>query len=231
MINSKYCVIGLGRFGAKIARQLAIRGAEVIALDNINEKVESLKDDVAQAITCDSSDLKILKDLKINECDAVIVAIGEDFESLILTVVNCLELKAKKIIARAGSSHQKLILEKLGINDILSPEEEVGNIVAERLIHPDFKTFLQLPDSYEIAEIKAPKNIHNKAVSDINFETEFNLSLITIKRLFEIKDKNEIKKEFHIIGAVMPNTIIYSSDELILLGKELDIERFIQLNK
>ncbi len=231
MIKSRFAVIGLGRFGGKIARQLARRGAEVIALDDNEDRVESLKDDVAVAITIDATDIKALKSFKIDEVDAVVVAIGENFEALVLTVVNLLELKIKRIIARAGSAHQKMILEKLGISETLSPEEEVGILVAERLIHPSVKTFLQLPDGFEIAEINAPKDIWNKSVKEIEFDTKYNLSLITVKRLFEIDKKGKIEKERHLLGVVLPTTIIYEFDEIIVMGKEIDIERFIEFNK
>jgi trk system potassium uptake protein len=231
MIKSRFAVIGLGRFGGKIARQLARRGAEVIAIDDTEDKVEALKEEVAMAITMDATDLKALKGYKIDEMDAVVVAIGENFEALVLTVVNLLELKIKRIIARAGSAHQKLILEKLGINETLSPEEEVGILVAERLIHPSVKTFLQLPDGFEIAEINAPKKIWNKTISEIRFEGDYNLSLITVKRLFEIDKRGKIEKERHLLGVVLPTTVIYEHDEIIIMGKEIDIERFIEINK
>ncbi|MDP2175763.1 MAG: TrkA family potassium uptake protein [Bacteroidota bacterium] len=229
-MKSRFAVIGLGRFGGKIARQLARRGAEVVAIDDAEERVEALKEEVALAITLDATDLKALKSFKIDEMDAVVVAIGENFEALVLTVVNLLELKIKRIIARAGSAHQKLILEKLGVMETLSPEEEVGILVAERLIHPSVKTFLQLPDGYEIAEINAPKKIWNKTIADIEFESSFNLTLITVKRLFEIDKKGKIEKERHLLGVVLPSTIIYENDEIIVMGKEIDIERFIEVN-
>lgn len=231
MIKAKFAVIGLGRFGGKIARQLARRGAEVVAIDEVEDKVEALKEDVALAITLDSTEIKALKSFKVEEMDAVVVAIGENFEALILTVVNLLELKVKRIIARAGSPHQKLILEKLGINETLSPEEEVGILVAERLIHPSVKTFLQLPDGFEIAEISAPPGIINQTIEKIEFDVRYNLTLITVKRLYEVDKKGKVEFERHLLGVVQNSTIIYEHDEIIIMGKEIDIERFIELNK
>ncbi|MES2617033.1 MAG: TrkA family potassium uptake protein [Bacteroidota bacterium] len=231
MINSRFAVIGLGRFGGKIARQLSRRGAEVIAIDTDAIKVDLLRDEVAHAVEADATEMKVLQSLKIEEMDAVVVAIGEDFESLILTVVNLLDMKIKRIIARAGSAHQKMILEKLGVTEILSPEEEVGILVAERLIHPSVKTFLQLPDGFEIAEVVAPDGVINKTVQQIEFEVKYNLSLITIKRLYEIDKRGTIEMERHLLGVVQPTTIIYKSDEIIVMGREIDIERFIQMNK
>src|SRR3954465_14092559 len=134
MIN-KFAVIGLGKFGTSIARTLASRGAEVLVMDVDPEKVELLKDEVAYAVALDSTDIKTLKAQNIESMDAVVIAIGDDFEDLLLTTVILLELNIKRIIARAGSKQQKMILEKMGVSEVLSPEDEVGKTVAEILLH------------------------------------------------------------------------------------------------
>jgi trk system potassium uptake protein len=230
-MNYRFAVIGMGRFGTKIALTLSQRGAEVIAIDSEESKVDPLRDDVAYAITMDSTDVKSLESVNIPEMDAVVVAIGENFEALLLTVAHLMDLNVKRIIARAGNRQQRMILEKMGIKEILSPEDEVGIIVAERLIHPSVMTFLQLPDEYEIAEIRPPKGIWNRAVGDIHMQEKYELNLITIKREYEVMDhNNQPVKEAHIFGIPKDNTVIYDTDTVIILGKERDIERFIEIN-
>lgn len=155
-MNYRFAVIGLGRFGSRIARTLSLRGAEVMAIDNDEAHVDSLRDDVASPVIMDSTDNKALKSQRLDTMDAVVVAIGENFEALLLTVTHLMELKIKRIIARASNEHQLKILKKLGVEEILSPEDEVGILVAERLVHPSIKTFLQLSDDYEISEILPP---------------------------------------------------------------------------
>lgn len=103
--------------------------------------------------------------------------------------------------------------------------------MAERLIHPSVKTFLQLPDGYEIAEIQAPKGIINLSIEKIEFDVKYNLRLITIKRLYEVDKRSGVEYERHLLGVVQSSTIIYEQDEIIIMGKEIDIERFIELNK
>ena len=90
--------------------------------------------------------------------DAAIVAIGENFEATVLTTLNLLDLEIPRIIVRANDANQHRILSSLGVKEILSPESEVASVVSERLINPSIRGFLQLPDEYEIAEIKAPRN-------------------------------------------------------------------------
>ena len=220
-MNYRFAVIGMGRFGTKIAKTLSQRGAEVIAIDSEESRVDVLRDDVAYAITMDSTDVKALE----------AVNIGENFEALLLTVAHLMDMNVKRIIARAGNRQQNMILQKMGIKEILSPEDEVGIIVAERLIHPSVMTFLQLPDEYEIAEIKPPKGIWNKTVGDIQMQVKYELNLITIKREYEVMSENgQPVKEAHIFGIPKDNTIIYDTDTIIVLGKEQDVERFIEIN-
>lgn len=230
-MNYRFAVIGLGRFGTKIAKTLSHRGAEVIAIDSDDSKVDYLRDDVGYAITMDSTDVKALEAVNISDMDAVVVAIGENFEALLLTVAHLMDLKVKRIIARAGNKQQNMILQKMGIKEILSPEDEVGIIVAERLIHPSVMTFLQLPDDYEIAEIKPPKKTWTKTLGQIQMQEKYELHMITIKREYEVTGDDGLPiKETHIFGIPKENTIIYDTDTLIVLGKEKDIERFIEIN-
>lgn len=230
-MNYRFAVIGLGRFGTKIARTLSQRGAEVIAIDVDVDKVDALRDDVSHAVNLDSTDIKALLSQRIQDTDAVVVAIGENFEALLLTVVLLMDLKVNRLIARASTAHQRLILEKMGVKEILSPENEVGVLVAERLLHPSVMTFLQLSGEYEIAEILPPREVHNKTVGELKLREKYNLNLITLKREFEIEKKGEPTKENQIIGVPQDNTVIYDTDSMILMGKEADIERFIEINK
>ncbi len=230
-MNYRFAVIGLGRFGTKIARTLSQRGAEVLAIDFEDTKTDNLRDDVAYAVTMDSTDIKALQSQRIQDVDAVVVAIGENFEALLLTTAHLLDMKVKRVIARAATPQQRMILEKMGVTEILSPEDEVGILVAERLLHPSVMTFLQLPDGYEIAEIVPPKGVWNKTVGDIQLREIYNLNLITLKREYEMEKNGEITREKHILGVPKSDTIIYETDTLILLGQEVDIERFIEVNR
>lgn len=230
-MNYRFAVIGLGRFGSRIARTLSMRGAEVMAIDNDEGHVDSLRDDVASPVIMDSTDFKALKSQRLDTMDAVVVAIGENFEALLLTVTHLMELKIKRIIARASNEHQHKILKKLGVEEILSPEDEVGILVAERLVHPSIKTFLQLSDDYEISEILPPRKIVNMSVAEISFREKFDLNLISIKRDFETEVNGELVFEKHLLGVPKHNTIIYETDTIIVMGKNADIERFIELNR
>lgn len=231
LTGTKFGVIGVGKYGATIAKSLAKKGAEVIAIDVYEDRIDAIKDDVALAITLDSTDIKALESQNIQDLDAVIVAIGENFQAVILTAVNLMELNTKRIIARASGKQQKLILEKIGIAEILTPEDEVATLVAERLMNPSVVSFLQFPDGYEIAEVKAPKAIANKSIEEIGLRNKYQLTLVTIKREFEQIEGGEKKIKQHIIGVPNSETVIYESDTIVLFGTEKDIEKFIEINR
>lgn len=230
MKGKKFSVIGMGKYGKSIAKILTERNAEVIAVDNREEMVEDISDDVALAITMDATDIKALRAQNIHETDAVVVAIGANFEALLLCCVQLLELGAKRIIARANDVRQKVILEKMGVTEILEPEKEIGLLVAEQLINPNIISFLQLPDDYEVAEIKPPADCANRTVKDIGLRSKYKLNLITIKRAYEFQEDDEVTKEEHILGVPESDTIIKETDTIIVFGTSQDIKRFIEIN-
>lgn len=231
MIYSKFAVIGVGKYGATIAKRLAEKGAQVFAFDNKEEKIEAIKEDVAFSVTMDTTDPKALSNQNLSEMDAVVVAIGENFEATILTCVHLVDIGVKRIIARASGSQQKLILEKIGIQEILTPEDEVAFVVREKLINPSILSFLQLPDDYEIAEIKPPRGILNRTIDDIDFRNRYQLTLVTMKREYEIKKKGVYSTEQHIIGVPTGDTLIESTDTLLVFGTAKHVQRFIDINE
>ena len=229
-MNNKFAVIGLGQFGNSIARTLANRGAEVLAIDIDLEKVEDLKDEVAYAVALDSTDLRALTAQNIVDVDAVVVAIGENFEGLLLTTVLLQELKVKRIIARAANAQQRMILGKMGVEEILSPEDTVGISVAEMLLHPNMRSFLSLGDDYEIVEITTPRRIIDQSIKEVGLREKYQLNLITIKREFEEQVSGELEKVHHIIGVPTGETLLKESDIIILLGKAESVNKFIEVN-
>jgi len=230
MRGTKFSVIGMGKYGRSIAQILSDRGAEVIAIDNREEYIEEVEDIVALAVTMDATDGKALESQNIHESDAVVVAIGTNFEALLLCCVQLKELGVKRIIARSNDENQKKILQKIGIEEILEPEKEIGVLVAEQLINPSIVSFLQLPDDYEVAEIKPPKDIESRTVEEIGLRSKYRLNLITIKRCFEEDNGDSVEVVQHILGVPTSNTIIQSTDTLIVFGTSRDIKRFIEIN-
>lgn len=218
----KFAVIGLGQFGSAIARKLSMKGAEVIAVDTDEEKVEAIREDVAYSVTLDATDQKALESQDLCKMDAVIVSIGQNFQDLLLCCFQLQELKINRIIARAQGATQRRILEKMGIQEILSPEDEVANNVAEQLMNPGVLMCFELPDGYEIVEIKAPKALYDRTLGDIGLREKYKLNLVTLLRT----ENNE----HHIFGVPNAETVVEEGDIIVVFGTVRDIERFIEIN-
>jgi trk system potassium uptake protein TrkA len=231
MNYSKFAVIGVGRYGATIARGLADKGAQVFAFDPDEEKIEGIKDDVAFAVTMDATDARALEMQNVDEMDAAVVAIGENFEATVLTCVHLMDLGVKRVIARASGDHQRLILEKIGITEILTPENEVAYVVREKLLNPNIVSFLQLPDDHEIAEIRAPRGCIGRTIDHVGFRNKYEMTLITIKREYCLTKNGEECKEQHIIGVPKSDMLIEDSDTLVVFGAAKSVERFIEINE
>ncbi len=231
MKTEKFAVIGIGHFGRAISLTLSKKGAEVMCIDINSELIDAISDDVAYAVTLDATDKKALLSQDIKDFDAIVVAIGQNFEKRLLCAAVLLDLGVKRIICRSLGKSQRLILEKMGITEILSPEDEIALIVAERLLNPSIVSYLQLPDDYRIAEVIAPRKLSGRTLGDIDIRDRYKLSLITIKREFKEIVQNKDCIIQHIIGVPDSKTIIQPKDNLVLFGKTRDIDKFIEINQ
>lgn len=225
--SSRFAVFGIGRYGTQIALALASKGAEVFTYDNDPLRTESIKDDVALAVTLDSTDIRTLQAQKVQDMDAAVVAIGENFEATVLTALNLLDLKVPRVIVRANGNHQMRILRSLGIEEILSPESEVANVISERLIHPNIGGFLRLPDDYEIAEIHAPVHCIGRTLGSIDLTNRYDLRLITIRRQFPEEAGGAAE---HVIGVPKADMVLTETDVLVVFGSLNAVERFLEIN-
>lgn len=227
MKSMRYVVIGIGKYGSRIALEMAGRGAEVFAIDCVEERVEDVADDVAIAITMDSTDPKALRSQKLEGMDAAVVAIGENFEATVLTTLNLMDLGIPRVIVRASGRDQERILRKLGIEEILAPETEFAGIVAERLMNPNLRGFLELPDDYEIAEIKAPTGCVGRTLGDIDLTNRYELRLITIRRTYNEQGEDQE----HLIGIPRPDTTVEKTDTLVVFGTLGSVNRLLEVNE
>lgn len=229
-MNNKFAVIGLGVFGSAIARKLSARGADVMAIDENEERIQLIAQDVAYAVKLDATNSAALESQNLKSVDAAVVSIGSSFQKMLLCVFQLQELGVKKIIARAQGPVQLKILEKMGVDEILSPEVEVANNVAEQLTNPGVKMCVELPDNYEIIEVEAPSKIIGRTLEDIGLRKKYNLNMVTVLKKTTSSEGDEEKTEHHIYGVPEPDSIIAEGDMLVLFGLNNDVNRFIEIN-
>jgi len=219
MAIKQYAVIGLGRFGTSVARRLYEAGQEVLGIDANEEKVEDAELFVTHAVVADTTEAKALRAIGISNFDCVIVAIGNDMQSSILTVSLLKELGVKKVIAKALGKRHGQVLEKVGADWIIYPERDMGERVANQLLSPNMLNYIELSKEHSIEEIMIPSKMAEKSLRDLDIRAQYNVSVIAIVR------------EGDIIISPSPDRIIHKEDLLVMIGKREDIAKFANIGQ
>jgi len=226
----RFAVIGLGRFGKKLAIALAMSGAEVIAIDKNRDEIELIRDQVSHAVRLDSTDEEALKAQGVDKFDVVIVGIkqktSQGFESAVLTVVSLKQMGIKQIYARAEDLIAGEVFSKIGATEVIYPEIESAQRWAYKLIAPQIGEKIDFAPGYSLARVKAPASFDGKTVMDLQLRQKYNVNLVAIKRDEESKAKKSEKSG--IINVPMPNTIIYQDDILMIAGSDVDLAKLPQ---
>ena len=231
MATKKFCVIGLGYFGLNLALRLAEAGAEVIAIDNRPEAVEKVSAAVTLGVCLNATDSTALKNLGLDSMDAVIVAIGEGFESSIMTTAHLQELGIKKIYNHVTSPVHERLLKLMNIDELLVPEEEAAAHLANRLMLPGLLEVFKISNEYGIYEIKTPEQFIGKSLVELNLRQNYSLNLITIKTETAAKKLLTLgqKEKYVIQGVPTPDTKIQKNDILVLFGVEKKVKELLEL--
>jgi len=231
MSTKKFCVIGLGHFGLNLAKILSTAGAEVLAIDNHQEKIDLIADKVTHAVCMDSTDKKTLQSLGLNDMDAVIIAIGEGFESSLMTTAIVQEFGIKKMYARVTSPVHERLLRLMNITDLLVPEADAAAQFASRLLIPGVIGSFSISKDFGIFEIKAPKIFINKTILEIDLRKKYLINLVTIKRIKKSRGLLTLAEheEVDVMGVPKPDLIILENDILVLFGKEKDVSKLLEV--
>jgi len=225
----KYIVIGLGYFGSNLAARLTSMGHEVIGIDHHSERLEELKDSVTTVMKMDSTSINAIKSLPLNDADAVIVAIGADIGSSILTSSILMNLKVKRVIARAVNEVHQNILKQIGILDVVMPLEDSALHVASMLQLKNTLRLTELNDDYSVAEIIVPAKYAGHSLDTLSLADRFSLSLIAVK----VAPKEGLittifRRNFKVDMSYDPHAPLGDKDVLVLAGKIADIKKFTE---
>jgi trk system potassium uptake protein TrkA len=226
----KFCIIGLGHFGYNLSLRLAEGGAEVLAVDRVKDKVDEISDKVTYAVCMDTSDEKALRSLSLTEMDAVVVAIGENFESSLMTTAILQEIGVKKIYNRVITRIHERLLRLMNVDELLLPEANAAEDFAKKLLIPGILKSFTIGKEYGVFEINAPKSFINKTLVDLNLRQNFSLNLITLNRKKEITSKSLFgsKTDYDVIGVPKPDTVILEGDILVLFGQEKNVKELLE---
>lgn len=213
-MKKEFAVIGLGRFGGSICRELSNEGMEVLAIDIQEDKVNEFKNIASHAVIADSTDEQVLKELGIRNIDHVIVGIGDNIQASILTTLMLKELGVKKITVKAQNDYLEKVLNKIGADQVVHPERDMGRRIAHNIISSNILDHLELSDEYSIVEVKAGQKMKGKSLIDLDIRAQYGCNVVAIKQ----------RKEINV--SPMPDEIINEDDVLIVIGADNDLSRF-----
>lgn len=184
MYNEKkqYLVIGCGRFGTSVAVTLEELGHQVMAIDIDEDAVQRISDQVTYSAIVDTTDEHALKDLGLSNFDAVIVGIGSDLRAAIMAILVSKEMGVKRVICKAADEVQSKVMLKLGADNTIMPEKDVGRRLAHSLVSRNILDQMILGDELSIYEINVPKKWIGKSIANLDLRKQYNVNVIGIKR-------------------------------------------------
>ena len=178
--KSVYGIIGIGRFGYALATELAQSNAEIIVLDSSEQKVREIREYTENAFVVKNLNKNSLMETGIQNCDVVVLCIGEHLDTSILTTLNLVSMGVKKVIAKATSTEHGEILEKLGA-EVVYPERDMAIRLAHRLETEKMLDFVQLSERLNISKLIVPDKIVGTSVVDASFRKKFGVNIVAVE--------------------------------------------------
>lgn len=214
MKKMQYVVIGLGRFGSSLAKELVSLGYEVLGVDKREANVNEMSDVLTHTVQADWSDEEVYRSLGIRNFDCAVIAISEDIQASIMAAILCKEQGVKKVVAKAMSEIHGRVLEKLGVDRVIFPERDMGIRVAHLLASPNLLDYIALSNNYTVAELAVSRKISGSRLRDLDSRRRFGCSVLAINR------RNEV------IISPTADDAVYEQDIMVIIGTTQQIERF-----
>lgn len=213
-MKREFVVIGLGRFGGSIVKELIEQGADVMAIDIESEKVDEFAPIATQAVVADTTDEAVLKSLGIRNFDHVIVAIGDNIQSSILTTLMLKELGVKRITVKAQNDYHEKVLSKIGADHVVHPERDMGIRIANNILSNNVLDYLELSDEHSIMELIVNSKLSGHSLIDLDIRAKYGINIVAIKRGKSILVSPQADEKLQV------------NDILIIIGADVDINRF-----
>jgi trk system potassium uptake protein TrkA len=211
----KIAVIGLGNFGMNVARELYVRGQDVLIVDKREGLVQKGQEFSSKSVVADCTEKEVLANLGLSTVETTIVSLGTNLSGSILATMYLKELGVKNIIVKAINDDHKKILEKVGATQIIFPEREMAIKLAQSITSPNILDYFPLTNSFSIMEIIPPKEFVGKSLRDLDLRQKYQITVIAIKDT--MKDV--------ISMVISPGRPIEATDRLIVLGKREHLKK------
>lgn len=220
----QYVVLGLGIFGRSIVANLMKKpGVEVFAVDKDMHLVDDMKDIATQSIRLDSTNREALEAIEINKFDAVFVTIGQqNMMASILTSLLLKEMGVPYVIARYVNEQHRAILDRIGVDELLNPEEKMGEEIAKNIVSTNSIPYFELFEQYSIEEIQVGEKFVGKSVSDIDIKDKCQVHIMAVKKDVVEKDGDEQTE----IGIIFDDRQLSEEDTIVAIGTDKEIAKF-----
>jgi len=215
----KFAVIGLGKFGFHVAKELFEAGNEVVAVDQDKNRIQEIDPYCTEAIVMDATDKERLHALGLENMDSVIISAGTKISNSILICLHLQEMGIKKILAKALDDDHAKILKKVGATEIIRPEMAMAVRVARSLSTPNILDFIPLAEDYNLMQVDPPRAFIGKTLKELNLRAKYNVYVIAVKEL--------VPENFVLVPPA--GFLIKDSDVLMILGKEQDLSKIKEL--
>ncbi len=182
-MTPEFVVIGLGRFGASVARELVRRGQAVLAIDVDAERVQALSSEIESVAIADATDEAVLREFQVQRMECAVVGIGTDsMEASILTTALLRQLAVPRIVARAlGPLHARVLLS-VGAHTIVNPEQEIGRKLARELTQPNILERLSLSSGVTLAEVRVPESFFGRSPVELALRERHAITVVAVHR-------------------------------------------------
>lgn len=212
MKKKQFAIIGLGRFGSSVAKSLSKAGFEVLAIDRSESRTQEISGYVTQALQADCTDEEALRAIGIRNFDVIVVSIGEDIQSSILTTLILKEMGLNIVVKASNDLHGK-VLKKIGADKVIYPERDMGQRVAHHLISANILDYIEFSSDYSIIETMVSGNMIGKSLRELDIRAKFKCNVIAQKVGEEL---------------IIPPTVdepLKKSDILVIMGKNEDLQK------
>jgi trk system potassium uptake protein TrkA len=180
MRNQQFAIIGLGRFGSSLARELHVMGYEVLGIDRNEERIDEMTPYLTHAVVADSIDEEVLRSLGVRNFDCAVVAIGDDIQASIMTAILLKDMGVKKVVAKALTTLHGKVLSKIGVDRVVFPERDMGIRVAHQLGTPNLLDYIELSKDCTVAELAVTPIIAGHTLGHLNTRAKFGCSVVAI---------------------------------------------------
>jgi trk system potassium uptake protein len=209
----EYGIIGLGSFGFSLATTLAEAGKEILVLDASENKIKQLRQLTDYAFVVGELTKEVLEEAGLQNCQTVIICIGEKIDVSILTTLNVISMGIPRVIAKAISPEQGKILEKIGA-EVIYPERDMAIRLANRLISSRVMDYVTLNDDLTIMEFKLNKKLSGQTVQKAAIRNRFKLNIIALQH------------EGKTVTDITPDLLLSPNDIMVVIGDKEHISRF-----